>query len=142
MSTRYKGGNYSTLKLEDVTTSNIKGEITFFSHNYFLLVNYYVFFTLNNVLKKVSPKKTIRKTMNFGSTNWLNQKLYVFYLKWCIKKKKINPRKLYVKQWILAQQKLTNKKIFLETQRMAQHFYNTFITLLYFTLTCKKLTPQ
>ena len=98
LSTRYKGGNYSTLKLEDVTTSNIKGEITFFSHNYFLLVNYYVFFTLNNVLKKVSPKKTIRKTMNFGSTNWLNQKLYVFYLKWCIKKKKINPRKLYVKQ--------------------------------------------
>ena len=55
---------------------------------------------------------------------------------------KFNPRKLYMKQWILAQQKLTNKKIFLETQRMAQHFYNTFITLLYFTLTCKKLTPQ
>ena len=54
--------------------------------------------------------------MNFGSTNWLNEKLCVLLLKWCIKKKKqmkikkFNPKKLYLKQWILAQQKLTNKK--------------------------------
>ena len=35
-----------------------------------------MFFTLNNVLKKKKnqPKKTVCKTMNFGSTNWLNQK--------------------------------------------------------------------
>ena len=98
MSTGYKGGNYSTLKLEDVTTSNIKGEITFFSHNYFLLVKLCVFHFKQCVKKKSAQKKTIRKTMNFGLTNWLNQKLYVFYLKWCIKKKKINPRKLYGKQ--------------------------------------------
>ena len=29
LSTKYKGGNYSILKLEDETTPNIKGEITF-----------------------------------------------------------------------------------------------------------------
>ena len=48
-----------------------------------------------------------------------------FYVKWCIKKKK------------LQKINLTNKKLFLETQRMAQHFHNAFMTLLYFTLTCK-----
>ena len=36
----------------------------------------------------------------------------------------------------------TYQKQFLETQRMAQHFHNDFITLLYFTLTCKKLTSE
>ena len=30
------------------------------------------FFNLNNVLKKI--KKTLRKTMNFDSTNWLKKK--------------------------------------------------------------------
>ena len=45
-----------------------------------------------------------------------------------------------MKQQILVQQKQTNKKKFLETQRMTQHFRNTIITLLYFTLTCKELT--
>ena len=37
-----------------------------------------MFFTLTNVLKKKKKKsqakKTIRKTMNFGSINWLNKK--------------------------------------------------------------------
>ena len=47
-----------------------------------------------------------------------------------------------MKQQILVQQKQTNKKKFLETQRMTQHFRNTIITLLYFTLTYKELTPQ
>ena len=51
MSTNYKGGNYSTLKLEgDEITPNIKGESAFF-HNSFLLVKLCVF-SLNNVLKK------------------------------------------------------------------------------------------
>ena len=73
MSTNYKGGNYSTLKLEgDEITPNIKGESAFF-HNSFLLVKLCVF-SLNNVLKKkiVSPRK-LCKTMNFGSTNWLKK---------------------------------------------------------------------
>ena len=74
MSTNYKGGNYSTLKLEgDEITPNIKGESAFF-HNSFLLVKLCVF-SLNNVLKKKNcqPKKTMCKTMNFGSTNWLKK---------------------------------------------------------------------
>ena len=82
MSTKYKGENYSTLKLGDETTSNIEGEVIFF-HNYFLLVKLCVFHFKQCVKKKKKkrqPKKTVCKTMNFGSTNWLNQKLYVFYL--------------------------------------------------------------
>ena len=55
-------------------------------------------------------------------------KTMCFYLKWYIKKKKIqkfNPRKLYVKQWILAQQKLTNK----EKKNFLKHneWHNIFI---------------
>ena len=30
--------------------------------------------TLNNVIKKNQPKKIVLKKVNFGSTNWLNQK--------------------------------------------------------------------
>ena len=50
----------------DETTPNIKGGNTFF-HNSFLLVKLCV-------KKKSQPKKTIRKTMNFDSTNWLKKK--------------------------------------------------------------------
>ena len=60
-------------KVGGETTPHIKGESTFF-YNFFFFFFWlnYVFFTLNNVLKK--PKKVVYKTINFGSTNWLNKK--------------------------------------------------------------------
>ena len=73
MSTKYKRGNYSTLKLGDESTSNIKEENTFF-HNSFLLVKLCVFYFSQCVTKKSQHKKTIRKTMKFGSTNWVKKK--------------------------------------------------------------------
>ena len=70
LSTKYKARNYSTLKLGDETTPNIKGESNFF-YNFFLLVKLCVFYFKQCVKK---PKKAVHKTMNFGSTNWLNKR--------------------------------------------------------------------
>ena len=54
--TKYKGGNYSTLKLRgrgggvNKTTPNVEGKSTFF---HFIFVGKTIcFFTINNVLKK------------------------------------------------------------------------------------------
>ena len=67
MSTKYKRGNYLTLKLGDEITSNIKEENTFF-HNSFLLVKLFVFYFKQYIKKKKKkkPKKTVCKIMNFG----------------------------------------------------------------------------
>ena len=71
MSTKYKRGNYSNLKLGDETTPNIKGEVLFSIYIFFFWVKLCVF-NFKQCVKK--PKKTIHKTMNFDSTNWLNKK--------------------------------------------------------------------
>ena len=67
MSTKYKGGNYSTLKLRgrggNKTTPNMEGKCTFF---HFIFVGKTIcFFTLNNVLKnkKSQPRNTVRKSV-------------------------------------------------------------------------------
>ena len=70
-------------------------------------------------------------------------KTMCFYLKWCIKEKKNTKYKnstqekcMWNSEFWLNKNWLIKKKN-LETQRMTHHFHNTFITLLYFTLTCK-----
>ena len=68
LSTKYKGGNYSTLKLRgrggggNKTTPNMEGKSTFF---HFIFVGKTIcFFTINNVLKKKSqPRNTVRKSV-------------------------------------------------------------------------------
>ena len=54
---------------------NIKRESTCFFHNSFLLVKLCVFYFNQRVKQKIQPKKIVRKTMNFGSTNWLKKKV-------------------------------------------------------------------
>ena len=72
MSTKYKRGNYSILKLGDETTPNIKGESAFFYNFFFFLLVELCDFNFKQCVKK--PKKIFRKIMNFGSTNWLKKK--------------------------------------------------------------------
>ena len=57
--TKYKGENYSTLKLGYETTSNIEGEVIFF-HNYFLLVKLCVFH-FKQCVKKKKKKDSLKK---------------------------------------------------------------------------------
>ena len=55
-----------------------------------------------------------------------------FYLKWCVKKKKIqniNPRKLYVKRWILAQQSWLNQQ---KISKNTTKWYDIFMISLLF----------
>ena len=83
MSTKYKRGNYSILKLGDETTPNIKGESAFFCVCIYIYISIYIYiyiyilvklcvFNFKQCVKK--PKKIFRKIMNFGSTNWLKKK--------------------------------------------------------------------
>ena len=55
LSTKYKRGNYSILKLGDETTQNIKGESTFFYNFFWLLVKLCVFYFKQCVKK--NPRK-------------------------------------------------------------------------------------
>ena len=63
----------------DETTPNIKGE-NIFLHNSFFVGKTICFFYFKQcvynkkIKKKSQPKKIVRKTMNFGSTNWLKKK--------------------------------------------------------------------
>ena len=71
------GGNETTPNLkEESATSSIC--VCVCVKQCVLLLLLLLLLTWNNVLKKKKtknqPKKTIHKTMNFGSTNWLNRK--------------------------------------------------------------------
>ena len=71
-----------------------------------------------------------------------------FYLKWCVKKKKntkIQPKKTVCEKVNFGSTKLTKQYIYIyiyKQNRITQYFYNTFINLLNFILTCKELTTQ